>query len=303
MAGIYSRDQINYGGMLGNAMANKANYLQYRYDAVRQMGQNWGNAVANSGKAIQDAFNKYADYSNQRDTLAKQQEFQHNEALKRAEEQLAKQREQEAWQARQNDLSRQNTMDIALLNKQNQDASKIDEWTKYYNVANAKLVEIDAMLRKNPNDETLKFQRAQAMAELNLYGSKLGIVNRPEIPQGIPAQTGAVPPTDPSSFTNPEIIKNIEAKLSGKWTNADKEAALNYLNNIQDPAIREQYLTKINKNGDTVEEQNAKTLALKQEAQASLDASVPKTATGSYKPGALAKWKKANPKYAKALGY
>ena len=303
MAGIYSRDQINYGGMLGNAMANRANYLQHRYDAVRQMGQNWGNAVANSGKIVQDAFNTYANYANQRDNLAAQRQFQHDEALKRAEEQLARQREQEAWQAEQNDLNRQNTMDIALLNKQNQDASKIDEWTKYYNVANAKLVEIDAMLRKNPNDETLKFQRAQAMAELNLYGSKLGIVNRPEIPQGIPAQTGAVPPADPSSYNNAELTKNIDTILNGKWTNADKEESLRYANSIQDPALREQYLTKINKNGDTVEETQAAAAKLKADAQSSFDKEVKRGPTGNPLPGSLAKWKKANPKYAKALGY
>ena len=125
MAGIYSRDQINYGGMLGNAMANRANYLQHRYDAVRQMGQNWGNAVANSGKIVQDAFNKYADYSNQRDTLAAQQQFQRDEAVKRAEEQLARQREQEAWQARQNKLQRESTERIAMQKWQESQDEKL----------------------------------------------------------------------------------------------------------------------------------------------------------------------------------
>lgn len=300
--GIYTRDNINYGGMLGNAMAQRAGYLKNRYDAVRQMGQNWGNAVANSGKIVQDAAMKYATHSMDMDKLANQQEFQANESVKRAEEQLARQREQNAWQAAQNDLSRQTTKDIAELNKQNQDAAKIDEWTKYYNVANAKLAEYDALLRKNPNDEILKFQRAQAQAEVNMYGSKLGIVRQPSV-DAIPTQTGAAPATDPSSYNNVELTKNIDDLLNGKWTNADKESANSYLNNIQDPAIREQYATKINKKGLTVEEQNAESLAFKQEAQASLDANVPKTATGSYKPGALAKWKKNNPKYAKALGY
>ena len=53
--------------------------------------------------------------------------------------------------------------------------------------------------------------------------------------------------------------------------------------------------------GDTIEEQHARAAALKAEAQASYD-KLPKLANGSVKPGALAKWKKANPKYAKALG-
>lgn len=114
---IYQRDNINYGGMLGNAMANRANYLQRRYDRVAQMGQNWGNAIQQSGKAVQDAFNTAARYQYNKDQLAAQQEFQSNEALKRAQEQLARQQEQEAWQAKQNELNRQNTYDIALMNK------------------------------------------------------------------------------------------------------------------------------------------------------------------------------------------
>lgn len=117
MAGIYQRDNINYGGMLGNAMANKANFLQRRYDRVAQMGQNWGNAVQQNGKTIQDALYKIAGNYYEQDKLAAQQQFQHDEALKRAEEQLARQREQEAWQARQNYLNRKTTMDVALLNK------------------------------------------------------------------------------------------------------------------------------------------------------------------------------------------
>jgi len=118
---IYQRDNINYGGMLGNAMANRANYLQRRYDRVAQMGQNWGNAVQNSGKIIQDAAfsvaGKYMDNELAKDKIGYQQQFQHDEALLRAQEQLARQREQEAWQAKQNELNRQNTYDIALMNK------------------------------------------------------------------------------------------------------------------------------------------------------------------------------------------
>lgn len=113
---IYQRDNINYGGMLGNAMANRANYLQRRYDRVAQMGQNWGNAVQQSGKTIQDALYKIAGNYYEQDKLAAQQQFQHDEALKRAEEQLARQREQEEWQAKQNELQRATTERIATMN-------------------------------------------------------------------------------------------------------------------------------------------------------------------------------------------
>lgn len=113
---IYQRDNINYGGMLGNAMANRANYLQRRYDRVAQMGQNWGNAVQQTGNTVQDALYKIAGNYYEQDKLAAQRQFQHEEALKRAEEQLARQREQEAWQAKQNELQRATTERIAMMN-------------------------------------------------------------------------------------------------------------------------------------------------------------------------------------------
>lgn len=121
---IYQRDNINYGGMLGNAMANRANYLQRRYDRVAQMGQNWGNAVQQTGKTAQDALYKIAGNYYDQDKLAAQQQFQHDEALKRAEEQLARQREQEAWQAQQNELQRATTERIAMQKWQESQAEK-----------------------------------------------------------------------------------------------------------------------------------------------------------------------------------
>ena len=125
---IYQRDNINYGGMLGNAMANRANYLQHRYDRVAQMGQNWGNAVQQTGQAVGDAINKYAytkwGYDQDMNKLEAQQDFQHDEALLRAQEQLARQREQEAWQAKQNDLQRASTERIAMQKWQESQAEK-----------------------------------------------------------------------------------------------------------------------------------------------------------------------------------
>jgi len=259
---IYQRDNINYGGMLGNAMANRANYLQRRYDRVAQMGQNWGNAVQQSGKAVQDAFNTAAQYQYNKDQLAAQQEFQSNEALKRAQEQLARQQEQEAWQAKQNELNRQNTYNIASMNKDTQNVAKVDEWTKGYNVANAKLTQINAALNKNPNDEMLKYQKAMAVAEQQFYGNKLGI----NIPKEI-EQPATVPATPAPSFNNTELTKNIDTTLSGTWNDANKAKANEYLSQIQDPALRNEYAQKIANKGFTVEENNAKSAAELAEAR------------------------------------
>lgn len=121
---IYQRDNINYGGMLGNAMANRANYLQRRYDAVRQMGQNWGNAVQNSGKIVQDAFNQAAQYQYNKDQLANQQQFQTEQNAYNQAQALQRAREQQAWQAQQNQLQRESTEKIAMQKWQEAQAEK-----------------------------------------------------------------------------------------------------------------------------------------------------------------------------------
>lgn len=256
MPGIYERDNINYGGMLGNAMAAKANYLKNRYDRVADMGRTWGSAVSNSGQAIQNVLNQYAQQQYQ----AEQNALNREDALKRA-------REQQAWQTKENKLNRDNTYNIALMNKASQDAAKTDEWTKEYNKSTAKLTELDAMLRKNPNDEILKYQRAMAMADQEFYGKKLGI--RPvkavlselqiqESNSQEPAPQETPPAPTGSTYNNKELTNNIDTLLTGAWTNAKKEKANGFLNQIQDQALRDIYAQKIANKLDTVEEAKAK---------------------------------------------
>ena len=134
---IYTRDNINYGGMLGNAMANRANYLQRKYDRVAQMGQNWGNAIQQTGQAIGNAFNQAAQYQYNKDQLANQQQFQSEQnALNRANQlQLAREQqaealkraqEQQKFQAEQNALNRANQIELVKLSNQ-RSGNNVDE--------------------------------------------------------------------------------------------------------------------------------------------------------------------------------
>lgn len=117
MAGIYQRDNINYGGMLGNAMRERANYIQRDYENYMKQPTAWSNAVQNSGKIIQDAAFKVAGNMYEQDKLANQQQFQAEQnALNRADA-LNKAREQQAWQAEQNRLQRESTEKIAAFNR------------------------------------------------------------------------------------------------------------------------------------------------------------------------------------------
>lgn len=173
---IYQRDNINYGGMLGNAMANRANYLQHRYDRVAQMGQNWGNAIQQSGQAVQNAFNQAAQYQYNKDQLANQQQFQSEQnALNRAQ-QLNMAREQQKFQEQQNALNRQNTYDIAALNRQNsfdeRNAEKQAQAIMHYDVQKGVLNSIDDEIMRTDDPSKLAQlyrQRDEAAAKLNYY--------------------------------------------------------------------------------------------------------------------------------------
>lgn len=173
---IYQRDNINYGGMLGNAMANRANYLQRRYDRVAQMGQNWGNAIQQSGQVVQNAFNQAAQYQYNKDQLANQQQFQAEQnALNRAQ-QLNMAREQQKFQEQENALNRQNTYDIAALNRQNsfdeRNAEKQAQAIMHYDVQKGILNSIaDEIMRTDDPSKLAQLyrQRDEAAAKLNYY--------------------------------------------------------------------------------------------------------------------------------------
>lgn len=173
---IYQRDNINYGGMLGNAMAAKAGYLKDRYDRVAQMGQNWGNAVQNSGKIVQDAFNQAAQYQYNKDQLANQQQFQSEQnALNRAQ-QLNMAREQQAWQAQQNQLQRTSTESIAAANRQSsldeRNAEKQAQAIMHYDIQKGILNSIsDEIMRTDDPSKLAQLyrQRDEAAAKLNYY--------------------------------------------------------------------------------------------------------------------------------------
>ena len=173
---IYQRDNINYGGMLGNAMANRANYLQRRYDRVAQMGQNWGNAVANSGKTVQDALYKIAGNYYEQDKLAAQQGFQAEQNALNSAQQLNMAREQQNWQAQQNELQRASTENIAALNRQSsldeRNAEKQAQAIMHYDVQKGILNSIaDEIMRTDDPSKLAQLyrQRDEAAAKLNYY--------------------------------------------------------------------------------------------------------------------------------------
>lgn len=167
--GIYQRDNINYGGMLGNAMQNRARQIERDYDNYMRQPMAWANAVQQSGQAISNAFNQAAQYQYNKDQLANQQQFQSEQnALNRAQ-QLQLAREQQA-----------STEKIAAMNRQaslqQQQAEKQAQNVMHYEISKGALDAItDEIMRTDDPTKlaTLYRQRDEQLAKMNYYGSNL----------------------------------------------------------------------------------------------------------------------------------
>lgn len=268
MAGIYSRDQINYGGMLGNAMANRANYLQHKYDRVAQMGQNWGNAIQQSGQTIQNAFNQAAQYQYNKDQLANQQQFQAEQAALNRAQQLNMAREQQKFQEQENALNRENTYNIAKLNSQNaRDERTAQNVMNYQNqeaIIKQLQFEYDNTSAKTPEGilkrAQLQSQIEQANNRLNYYGGLIPPGFRQQAQTGPTIITGpdaeaALTMFDSEAPKTAAEIGEDNAKyaevMKGPWNNANKQEALRLAGNDQAK------LQEIANKGLTIEESKA----------------------------------------------
>lgn len=167
--GIYQRDNINYGGMLGNAMQNRARQIERDYENYMRQPAAWANAVNQSGQAISNAFNQAAQYQYNKDQLAAQQQFQSEQnALTRAQ-QLQLAREQQA-----------STEKIAATNRQaslqQQQAEKQAQNVMHYEISKGALDAItDEIMRTDDPTKlaTLYRQRDEQLAKMNYYGANL----------------------------------------------------------------------------------------------------------------------------------
>ena len=167
--GIYQRDNINYGGMLGNAMAQRANIIQRDYENYMKQPTAWSNAVQNSGKIVQDAFNQAAQYQFNKDQLAAQQQFQSEQNSANRAQQLQLAREQQASTERIAAANRQATQQQQLAEKQAQNVM-------HYEVAQGALNSIvDEIMRTDDPAKLAQLyrQRDEQLAKMNYYGANL----------------------------------------------------------------------------------------------------------------------------------
>ena len=131
MARIYNRDNVNYAGLIGQAIQN-ANQTSQLYANKWQPGITMGQGVSQAGEKLQQAgWNELSAQQNDardRAKLEAQQQFQ------------AQQNEQNRILQRElNEKNNENALKIAMLNKSTQDAYKMDEYHKGLSIAKQQL--------------------------------------------------------------------------------------------------------------------------------------------------------------------
>lgn len=96
MAGIYTRDNINYTSMLQNAIANRARAAEREAAYIQNQGKLWGDTVTNIGNMAGRAVGGYNNWKG--DTTVEDEEDAELELLKKQlEEYEAQQAEADAY--------------------------------------------------------------------------------------------------------------------------------------------------------------------------------------------------------------
>ena len=258
MAGIYTRDNINYGGMLGNAMQNRARQIERDYENYMRQPMAWANAVNQAGQAIGNAFNQAAQYQYNKDQLAAQQQFQSEQnALNRVNQlQLQREREadalkraqeQQAWQAEQNRLQRESTERIAGMSRadglEERTAQNVMNYKNAEAVFNQYKTEFDN-IDPSTADGIMKRAKLQSLMEqernkMKYYEGKIPVEFRPK-PEGTPVIVGEdaekalamvdseQPSDSKKAYQVAQDSQEFKTLLDGrtKWTNANKQRAM-----------------------------------------------------------------------------
>lgn len=109
MAGIYTRDNVNYSQMLQNAIANRARNAERQADYIKNQGKLWGETATNVGKYFGRGIFATADSMDEDEA-----ELAHLKELKAEEEQKAY--EEEIQKAYDEQVEQRNKFDNIFAN-------------------------------------------------------------------------------------------------------------------------------------------------------------------------------------------
>lgn len=144
-----------------------------------------------------------------------------------------------------------------------QDREKQAGWERGRQQAENMLSYIETALSKDPNNEDLKRQKAQNIADANFYRTKLGMstienINSQNTSEQQVSEQTVTTPVEKSPYeglSNDDLVKLAKDELDPKleWNN-EREAKVNEIvSKIQDPTLKNHMETEIRKKGKTKE--------------------------------------------------
>lgn len=250
--GIYQRDNINYGGMLGNAMANRMAYAQRDADIQRQMGQNWANAINQGAQGIAAGLNTWNQQRIDQDKLAQQQQFQAEQKTQEWANALERAREQQKWQAEQNELQRASTEKIAMMNANKGNATDValNRARNQMNYDMAQAEYNDALAKVDMSKPETIAAAQKAAIKLNYNAEQLPYYNRDLFNVSTEFTEDAPMVARNKAITSAKAIMDPILKLKpNKWSDEQREqytAAYNKLLELDTDAAKAYEIALVN---------------------------------------------------------
>ena len=164
---------------------------------------------------------------------------------------------QQEFNARENELNRQNAQEIARVNKEEQNEYKLDEYRRGRNKAASIMSSYQEALTKDPNNTQLKKEFNLAKEDYDYYDRKLGGQGYTE-PTPTPLDTPKESTNIYKGLSNDERLSIANSIHSRKvYSEEDKSKLQALADATDDPKTKEQILTiKSNKGKtDNVKEQ------------------------------------------------
>lgn len=206
--GVYSRDNVDYQGMIQNMLANRARGAQIRSQGINRQGEIWGNAVSNIGNIASSTIRDMAA----QEEAAKQQELENSWKQQQIDFQNRQLAQQKDLQLQQIALSRE----LAGQQKAEAAAANQDENMKNWNIANARMRYAWDELKKDPGNSKLQEQYDDAMFNEQYWRKKADV----QIPQPAPQEAPA--PEQPQ-HSNADLRAQFDEAAAGEYT--DESAA------------------------------------------------------------------------------
>jgi hypothetical protein len=267
--GVYSRDNVDYQGMIQNMLANRARGAQIRSQGINRQGEIWGNAVNNIGNIASSTIRDMAA----QEEAAKQQELENSWKQQQIDFQNRQLAQQKDLQLQQMALSRE----LAGQQKAEAAAANQDENMKNWQIANARLNAAKAKFGRSAGDPAAQAEYADAMFT-EQYWRKKANVDTPDMTPVAPI--ASVPADAPVVKTNEDLMAELKASLetgSEPWTDTALANSNAILENINDPSLKYQGEAMIKAKGKTKEQKTAAEEEHKRKVQAIIDGWAPGT--------------------------